>query len=193
MTSAQVMTRGRYSVGAQHRLGRREQLITPRARSPSQGKERRVSHPPDHRPSSVFQRPQRAQIAIQGVRVLPEALWAAGRRDLLHRGDENPVGGIEELVSLAGRARAPSTAHAVRPATDRCGWRWRGAVIAERSGAGVAGRARSITVARPGSSGGDRSGEVEPVEFHDLGPGCNEVGHELVAGVLAGVDLREGS
>src|ERR1700710_3213563 len=36
------------------------------------------------------------------------------------------------------------------------------------------------------------SGQVEPCEFHDLGPGRDEVGGELLAGVVARVDLGEG-
>src|ERR1700710_2664810 len=36
------------------------------------------------------------------------------------------------------------------------------------------------------------SGQVEPCEFHDLGPGRDEVGDESLAGVVARVDLGEG-
>ena len=45
---------------------------------------------------------------------------------------------------------------------------------------------------RPGRAGTAESGEVEPVEFHDHAPGRDEVRGELGAGVLAGVDLRDG-
>src|SRR5664280_271945 len=35
------------------------------------------------------------------------------------------------------------------------------------------------------------SGEVEPIEIHDLVPRGDEVGHELLLRVVAGIDLRE--
>src|SRR3954447_9072856 len=43
---------------------------------------------------------------------------------------------------------------------------------------------------RPGLGGS--SGQVEPIEGHDLVPGGHEVADELPAGVIAGVDLGDG-
>src|SRR5262245_8678274 len=37
----------------------------------------------------------------------------------------------------------------------------------------------------------EKSGEIEPVEVHDLGPGRHEVAHEFLLGVAAAIDFRE--
>ena len=46
---------------------------------------------------------------------------------------------------------------------------------------------------RAGMAGGLLLGEVEAVELHDLGPGGDEVLEELLLGVGARVDFREGA
>jgi hypothetical protein len=43
------------------------------------------------------------------------------------------------------------------------------------------------------SPGGARSGEVEAIEVHDLGPRSHEVTHERLLCVVTRVDLRDGS
>src|SRR5579883_2402 len=44
-----------------------------------------------------------------------------------------------------------------------------------------------------GSRSGPRPGEVEAIGVHDLDPGRDEILHEFLLGIGAGVDFREGA
>src|SRR4051812_20445614 len=76
-------------------------------------------------------------------------------------------------------------------------WRWARRLAIGRTSAGTGNArddAQESTVDSWASWPSGRrigSGEVEPVQFHDLRPDRHEVGHEALATVVAGVDLGQ--